>query len=870
MPRFLVSLVLFLVLGLFVDAQRSGGSSSTSQTSTTPSSTLSLSLSLTTGVSTVVLATTISGRATQVTTTVPGIVSNVTYTITPSTSASATASSTPSPTSDPYVLATKVDPAFAVLGVILILTGLPSAFWGHKNRWTSFFLIGFYTLSLVCIVLILKFGVIPAVHPPSQTVRGMFVLASTIAGFAGGAIAIFFWKAARYGIGAWGGFALALWIQCFRNGGVIRPIGYRWILNIGCGVIGFMLATIPKIHYHIVLISTAIVGASSFILGVDCFTTAGLKEFYIWNLGFPGMFPKYQDNGIQFPVTQQMQIELGLIGAITLMGMAVQFRVLKVLQKKMREIAEENRRVDEEAELKAADKIDEITRERDEWEKEHGGGYDLGKHGRQQSNLSSMPLLRHDSTPSPEQNQDDTRRRNVSGLSEFMAAPTSDEDFKRTTRHTQPAGSLPALDLGLGIEEEVPSNYIAKDVKGTAADIEALKRKHDLLLEIQTLRRSIDVLKTESSPTHSIADQSRRPSLTSRRTISFDANNALLPLSSHARPPRGLDPRARVHSLELSSMMPPDPISRPNSVPLKDADWDKYIQERKLLQPPSGVTPPIVTSAAVSPADRVPVAPAVQEALQRRKHRESVLASGGGSSASSEDVPLVRYAQQQQQQQAQKSINAPVTILPPRRSSGQILAPIPQSPPPARTRTFEELNERHREKMRDLQAPLTQATKEHAELEAAKQRWERAKTLEKEAVTRRQAEKAAALEKDRKKKANQHRDSFRGRSPGANGQRNSKPGHGHARSLSAEMLGGNSGQGAMTTSSKRLSVMKVEDWQRYQEAEIGQKSSSSASPGPNGLGSKRDSRAMRQEGGVPFPHELKPPHSRRKSRDMLT
>jgi hypothetical protein len=30
---------------------------------------------------------------------------------------------------------TVVDPAFAVLGVILILTGLPSAFWGHKNRW---------------------------------------------------------------------------------------------------------------------------------------------------------------------------------------------------------------------------------------------------------------------------------------------------------------------------------------------------------------------------------------------------------------------------------------------------------------------------------------------------------------------------------------------------------------------------------------------------------------------------------------------------------------------------------------------------------------------------------------------------------------
>lgn len=88
-------------------------------------------------------------------------------------------------------------------------------------------------MSLLCVVLILKFGVLAAVNPPSKTLRGMFVLASSIAGVAGGAVAIFFWKAARYGIGAWGGFALGLWIQCFRNGGVIRAIGFRWILYIG-------------------------------------------------------------------------------------------------------------------------------------------------------------------------------------------------------------------------------------------------------------------------------------------------------------------------------------------------------------------------------------------------------------------------------------------------------------------------------------------------------------------------------------------------------------------------------------------------------------------------------------------------------------
>jgi len=94
-------------------------------------------------------------------------------------------------------------------------------------------LIGFYTLALVCLVLILEFGVLDQVRPPSTTLRGLFVLSCAVAGGAGGAITIFFWKLSRYLIGGWGGFALALFVQCFRNGGLIREIAYRWIMFIG-------------------------------------------------------------------------------------------------------------------------------------------------------------------------------------------------------------------------------------------------------------------------------------------------------------------------------------------------------------------------------------------------------------------------------------------------------------------------------------------------------------------------------------------------------------------------------------------------------------------------------------------------------------
>jgi hypothetical protein len=149
-------------------------------------------------------------------------------------------------------------------------------------------------------------------------------------------------------------------------------------------------------------------------------------------------------------------------------------------------------------------------------------------------------------------------------------------------------------------------------------------------------------------------------------------------------------------------------------------------------------------------------------------------------------------------------------------------------PAGTRTRTFEELNERHREKIRDMQAPLTLAEREHAEIEAAKQRWERSKDLEREAVTRRQAEKMAALEK--KKRLEDQ--------PGRERQKERQP-NGHSRSLSADKLA------AVGSSSKRLSTLKVEDWQRYQqEAEMGVQTGGSG---------KRNSRTL-QTDGIPFPN----------------
>ena len=294
------STVLFIAAAFLIGAVAAADSNSTSATRTSSAST---SLSLTTSYTPLVTTIQSDNRNITISTAVPVSTYNVTVTASPTSSSlsasesAAAAASQSAAAEAARTLDTQIDPAFGVLGALLILTGLPSAFLGHKNRWTSFFLIGVYTLALVCFSLIIRFGVLQAVNPPSKTVRGLFMLACGVAGIAGGGIAIFFWQATRYFVGAWGGFVLAMWIQSFRDGGLISPIGFRWILYIGktspnprwpadtdstfpsaLGVIGFVLCTLPKIHYQVLLVSTSFVGATAVILGIDCFTTGDLKE----------------------------------------------------------------------------------------------------------------------------------------------------------------------------------------------------------------------------------------------------------------------------------------------------------------------------------------------------------------------------------------------------------------------------------------------------------------------------------------------------------------------------------------------------------------------------------------------------------------
>jgi len=176
-----------------------------------------------------------------------------------------------------------------------------------------------------------------------------------------------------------------------------------------------------------------------------------------------------------------------------------------------------------------------------------------------------------------------------------------------------------------------------------------------------------------------------------------------------------------------------------------------------------------------------------------------------------------------------------VNILPPRQAAAK--SEHPEAP---RTRTFEELTQRHQEKIRALQEPLSKHEKEQADLATAKSRWERSKQNEKEAMARRQAEKEAALAR-RSKEENRR----------GEGGRTSAEAR-HSRPLSADRL---AAVGATSGSGRRASTAKVQEWQKYQQEADKDKGQSSSSR-----------RRASEQGVLPFPQQPAASGERRRSR----
>ncbi|ORY28458.1 hypothetical protein BCR39DRAFT_468244 [Naematelia encephala] len=639
----------------------------------------------------------------------------------------------------------KIDPAYGVLGALLITSGIPVAVLGGKNRWSSLAIASGYSVMLFTLVLILRFGVQPNLqppspNPPSTTLRGLYLLACIISSSLGAALGIFLFNFAKYWVSAAGGFAFGWFLLATRSGGLIDSVLGRWGLLGGLTVMAFV-ASLPKVlEPHMMLISTAWIGATAFTLGVDCYTRGGLKEFYIYNLGFHDLFPSL--NGMKYPLTQTMEIELGILAAMVIIGAAIQFRLLNVLQKRLKQMRdEEEARIEAEEVSRAAERFKNVGSELNEWEEKHGKG-SMGTGSTPPSTLQ----LDRTSVVLPQLGFDeDQGRRTSSALSLLPPVET------RSLYDSLPLNS-PPLENGtpttgrFSMMEELNTDQAV--FPSPALTDPELESKMRLLDEVkrarEEVRTSLDKLRA-TTPTPSLAGRLDRAIMTPTPTLSV----------------MGLgDPMQRQSSGASSRVL--DYADKPRIT--SQSEWDQYISERKLITPPALASPATPASAALTfaPAMRHSQYAIISEGSSRfsdrRERTTSMLeprVSDFGPFASQARIDTYPVSQPMPSRRASSMVSLDNERAETYRNS-QLGPPVilgsaarpydePVSRPMVqRTMTYEELAERHRKRLSKLQEPVTAKMREQVDVAEAKAKWEREKRMEREEMRRKEREKAGA------------------------------------------------------------------------------------------------------------------------------
>lgn len=81
-----------------------------------------------------------------------------------------------------------------------------------------------------------------------------------------------------------GGFCIAMWLLTLKSGGLVSNSGGRIGFILAFAVAFYCLSVCHYTRSYGLIICTAFSGATALVLGIDCFSRAGLKEFwlYIW------------------------------------------------------------------------------------------------------------------------------------------------------------------------------------------------------------------------------------------------------------------------------------------------------------------------------------------------------------------------------------------------------------------------------------------------------------------------------------------------------------------------------------------------------------------------------------------------------------
>lgn len=203
-----------------------------------------------------------------------------------------------------------------IAGVACIIVGLFLAFFGFRFFRPILFLVGFISFGLVTYIICIN---VSPITPEDTTKRVIYLVLIIVLGLIGGILMAIFWRVALFLVGLLGGFFLSMFILSLAPNGLIPEPLFRSIFIVLLSIICSFL--IFKFERPVVIISTAIIGAFLFILGVDLFAHAGFSDIVTQALSSTG---SYSASGRTYGMIAGLAIT-------AILGMIVQFSLFKGL-----------------------------------------------------------------------------------------------------------------------------------------------------------------------------------------------------------------------------------------------------------------------------------------------------------------------------------------------------------------------------------------------------------------------------------------------------------------------------------------------------------------------------------------------------------
>ncbi|OJJ48263.1 hypothetical protein ASPZODRAFT_1548389 [Penicilliopsis zonata CBS 506.65] len=344
-----------------------------------------------------------------------------------------------------------ITPALGVGGFLLMIIGAAYALIGIQNLWVHVFLSAALLTSLGVTVLIV-YVMSPPIHP---AIQGAYLVAVFFTGVTFGGLSIVF-KELTEGLGCLlGGFCMSMWLLTLKPGGLLTGAGTKsgfiGAISVGVYALSFSHHTRP----YALIFSTSFAGGTVLALGIDCFSRAGLKEFwlYIWDLN-DNIFPL---NTNTYPITRNIRVELAVIVIACILGIISQLRLWRVVRERRKKedaLRKEEAKRKEEAEEELGRKLEEANmKERKEWEARYNG------EAKVTSGSNGDDLLKNANVTEKDLEKGDPEKESMSSYSYETSDGSGDSEYDDDEDET------PSLD-----EENRPRNGESGGLKRNRAD----------------------------------------------------------------------------------------------------------------------------------------------------------------------------------------------------------------------------------------------------------------------------------------------------------------------------------------------------------------------------------------------------------------